>query len=123
MGSRRAHSEICRKRFEDEMNKDEVLERRVKARNTRKEKNNEPDQLVNEPIAMDHDDAHLFVDFRSDDEDIGEDEGEGHAPPDNSKRVRAGDDDGDNKIKRRKVEEAIKNLTKIIEDAKTNAKR
>ena len=73
MGSRRAHSEACRNRMEEEMSKDDILGRRVTARDARKieeacrdvrkPKEDEPNQPE---IEASHDDADLFVDFAED---------------------------------------------------------
>ena len=141
MGSRRAHSEACRSRMEaamkndevlgkrvtardarkieeacrreEEMSKDDVLGRRVKARDARKPREDEPNQPEEEQGM--HAEAYLFGDFPEDEK---ADQGE----LEEVKRDRPAHDDAENASKRRRIEDAIGALTKLIHDSKINAK-
>ena len=144
MGNRRRHTDQCRKRFEKAMMEDDLLGERVKARDTRKRKEDEPDEGlktrdarkrkedepdvnmggVEPPVLgyealpaefMEHDaDLDEMPDLQpEDDEDIG--------LPSTRRRQADDSESRTSQSKRRRVDEAIKQLTALIESSKLKA--
>ena len=119
-GMRRRHSNVCRRRMEEEMGKDEALEARIHARNKR-EGRDEPNESVRgqgdeemPPVPDDGDEELREV------EDSEKSKERREEPQPRSRRRVAYDlpDDAEEQSrKRQKVDEAIKYLEKLVSDS------
>ena len=138
MGSRRAHSEACRARFENAMKADDLLGGRIKERDTRKKLKEEPDasmggQIDAEPPMPEETTAQETPGkrakdiFDEDDSDLEEPEviepdEEMDEPRSTAASSRPQESGETPQAKRRRVLHAISELTKMIEESKDRKK-